>query len=362
MGTMMTEQSSASPAYTADAERWAAVLDRDERAAHAFVYAVTTTGIYCRPGCSSRQPKQANVRFFDDARAAEAAGFRPCKRCMPQASAAPDPNREAVLLACRLMDAAEEPLSLAELAAAAGLSPYHFHRLFKRTTGITPNAYARARRADRLRETLQEERSVTTALYDAGYGSSSRLYAESDTTLGMTPSTYKNGAPGEAIRFAVAPSYLGHVLVAASERGICRIDLGDSAAALEDRLRETFPKAEIAPGGPEFTETVAAVLAFLDVPRPLLGLPLDIRGTAFQRQVWSALQQIPPGATMSYAEVAEAIGKPNAVRAVAGACAANTLAVAIPCHRVVRSDGELGGYRWGLERKEALLAHEGGLA
>lgn len=358
MGAIMTKQADATRTYTTEAQRWAAVLDRDRQAETAFVYAVVTTGVYCRPGCSSRQPKRANTRFFDDAEAAEAAGFRPCKRCTPRSVGRPDPQREAVLQACRLIDEAEQPPTLDELAAAVGLSPYHFHRLFKQITGITPNAYARARRADRLRATLQEKPTVTDALYDAGYGSSSRLYEESNAALGMTPRTYQNGAPGQIIRYAVAPSYLGQVLVAATDRGICRIDLGDSAAALEARLRETFPQADLRPGDAAFAETVSAVLSFLEVPKPSLDMPLDIRGTAFQRQVWSALQQIPPGTTMSYAEVAAAIGKPNAVRAVAGACAANTLAVAIPCHRVVRSDGELGGYRWGLARKEALLEHE----
>ncbi len=349
-----------SDTYTTDDARWTAVIKRDPAAATAFVYAVTTTGIYCRAGCASRQPNRANVRFFDAAPLAEAAGFRPCKRCTPQAAGAPDPQREAVLQACRLMDDADQPLTLNELAAAVGLSPYHFHRLFKQMTGITPKAYARARRADKLRAGLQEKTTVTNAIYDAGYSSSSRLYEESAAALGMTPGAYKNGAPGRTIRYAVAPSYLGQVLVAASDTGICRIDLGDSVEDLEERLRDTFPQAELAPGGPEFAATIAAVVGFMDAPQPAFDLPLDIRGTAFQRQVWSALQQIPPGTTLSYAEVAEAIGKPQAVRAVAGACAANTLAVAIPCHRVVRSDGALGGYRWGLERKEALLTHEAG--
>ena len=344
--------------YSDDDARWTAVIERDRNAENAFVYAVTTTGIYCRAGCSSRRPKRDNVRFFDTAQAADSAGFRPCKRCRPQVDDMPTPQRDAVLQACRLMDESEQLLTLDELASAVGLSPYHFHRLFKQITGITPKAYAQARRTERLRATLLEEPTVTTALYEAGYNSSSRLYEESDATLGMTPAAYKNGAPDQTIQYAVAPSYLGHVLVAASDRGVCRIDLGDSAESLESRLRETFPRAELVPGGAEFEQTITSVIDFLDAPRPSFDLPLDIRGTAFQRQVWSALQQIPPGSTMSYAEVATAIGKPSATRAVAGACAANTLAVAVPCHRVVRSDGALGGYRWGLERKEALLAHE----
>ncbi|MEZ4517456.1 MAG: bifunctional DNA-binding transcriptional regulator/O6-methylguanine-DNA methyltransferase Ada [Chloroflexota bacterium] len=344
--------------YTTEDERWTAVRERDPRAANAFVYAVTTTGVYCRPGCSSRRPNRANVRFFNTGQAAEAAGFRPCKRCEPQAENAPNPQYEAVLQACRILDESEEPPTLTELAAAVGLSQYHFHRLFKQVTGITPKAYAQARRSDRLRTTLQEKPTVTDALYEAGYTSSSRLYETADSTLGMTPGAYKNGGAGQTIRYAVAPSYLGQVLVAATERGICRIDLDDSAEVLEAQLREKFPRAELMPGGPEFEQTVSAVLDFLETPRASFDLPLDVRGTAFQQQVWSALQQIPPGSTMSYAEVAEAIGRPSAVRAVAGAVGANTLAVAIPCHRVIRSDGELGGYRWGLERKAALLAHE----
>lgn len=345
-------------AYDTDDDRWTAVAQRDKRADGRFFFAVATTGIYCRPGCSSRRPNRENVHYFESAAAAETAGYRPCKRCDPRSAVAPNPQLERVLLACRLMDEAAEPLTLDQLAAAVGLSPYYFHRLFKQATGITPAAYARARRAERLRTTLQEESTVTDALYEAGFGSSSRVYEAANATLGMTPRAYKNGAPGQVIRYAVAPSYLGQVLVAESERGVCRIDLGDTAAELEQGLHETFPHAQLVAGDASFAQTLAAVVGFLDQPQPALGLPLDIRGTAFQRQVWSALQQIPPGSTMSYAEVAEAIGKPNATRAVAGACAANTLAVAIPCHRVVRSDGALGGYRWGLARKEALLAHE----
>lgn len=356
----MTTSNQAQPAnrYPSDDARWTAVVQRDPAAAVAFVYAVTTTGIYCRPGCASRLPKRANVRFFAEAPAAEQAGYRPCKRCEPQAADPGHPHRAAVLAACRQIETAEQPPSLDELAATAGLNPTHFHRVFKELTGVTPHAYAQAQRQARLRATLQEKPTVTDALYEAGYSGSSRLYEASDATLGMTPGAYKNGARGQTIRYAVTPSYLGQVLVAVSERGVCRIDLDDSAEVLAQRLAATFPHADLMAGDAALSETTAAVLALLSAERPSLDLPLDIQGTAFQRQVWAALQQIPPGATMSYAEVAEAIGKPQAVRAVAGACAANTLAVAVPCHRVVRSDGGLGGYRWGLARKEALLARE----
>ncbi len=343
---------------TEQLDRWTAVLERDETARPEFVYAVVTTGIYCRAGCSSRRPKRDNVRFFDDWPDAESAGFRPCKRCTPRLLDRQTAHASAIAQACRRMDEADELLSLDELAADAGLSPFHFHRLFKQATGITPNAYARQRRAERLRTTLQERSTVTDALYDAGYASSSRMYDEAGETLGMSPRTYQQGGPGETIQMAVAPCSLGYVVVAATERGICHIGLGDSPEELMAATQERFPQATLVAGDDAFSHTVAAVVTLIDESPPSFDLPLDIQGTAFQQQVWAALRQIPPGTTATYSEIAAAIGKPNAVRAVAGACAANKLAVIIPCHRVVRSDGGLGGYRWGVERKEALLAQE----
>lgn len=340
-------------------ERWQALLRRDVSADGAYFYAVRTTGIYCRTGCASRTPKRENVVTFETWEAAERAGFRPCKRCDPRAAQAPDHRAEAVVQACRLIDEAEQEPTLDDLAAAVGLSPYYFHRLFKETMGVTPKAYARQRRQEKLRATLKENTTVTHALYDAGYATGSRLYEEAPAALGMTPTEYRDGASGIPIRYAVAPSYLGRVLVAASDRGVCRIDFDDSAERLAERLRHTFPNAHLIEGDAEFAATVTAVLAFLESPRRSLELPLDIQGTAFQRRVWAALRAIPAGATVSYGDVAEAVGQPKAARAVAGACGANNLAVAIPCHRVVRGNGELGGYRWGAERKRMLLEREG---
>ena len=322
-------------------------------------YGVATTGVYCRLGCPSRRPNPRNVRYFETPAEAERAGFRSCKRCRPDAKEASDPRLRLVLEACRSIGAAERPPSLAELAAAADLSPFHFHRLFKAIVGITPKQYALQDRSDRLRRQLKSGRGITAALYDAGFASSSRLYESAAATLGMRPSEYRSGAPGEPIRFVVVRSYLGPVLVAATGRGICAIEFGSSAGALKGLLRARFPKAELLGPDPGLRQTVAGVLSLLDEPRGSRpALPLDIRGTAFQRRVWRALTRIPAGSTATYAEVAARIGRPEAARAVARACAANQVAVAIPCHRVVRADGGLGGYRWGVERKKKLLERE----
>lgn len=344
--------------YLTDEARWAAVSGRDAAADGAFVYGVLTTGIYCRPGCASRAPRRQNVRFYGTPAEAEAAGLRPCKRCAPRAPRADGAESAAVARAVALIEAADEPPALRELAAAAGLSPFHFHRVFKAATGVTPAAYARARRAERLRGELAAAPTVSAAIYEAGFGSSGRLYAESAATLGMTPTAYRAGAPGEQISYAVAPASLGWVLVAATERGLCAIELGDDAEALAEGLRARFPRARLVADDPAFAEQVRATVALVEAPRRGLDLPLDMRGTAFQRRVWAALRAIPPGTTASYAEVAAMIGQPGAARAVAQACAANTLAVAIPCHRVVRGDGTPGGYRWGSARKRAILARE----
>ena len=340
--------------------RWEAVAHRDPRAEGAFVYAVVTTGIYCRPGCPSRLPNRENVRFFDTWQMAEEAGFRPCKRCSPQASGEDDASLRAVVQACRTIESSEVPPSLQELADAVGFSPYHFQRLFKKHVGVTPKQYAMEKRLGRVRVGLQDDGTVTEAIFNAGFESSSRFYESAAPSLGMKPSEYQTGALGLAIHFALAHSYLGWVLVATTEQGICRIDLGDTPEILQERLRVEFPEADLQTGGEGFSAVVAEVLALLEAPERGLSLPLDIQGTAFQRRVWTALQDIPAGTTASYGDVAAKIGSPKAARAVAQACASNHIAVAIPCHRVVRSNGDLGGYRWGIDRKRAILERESG--
>ena len=344
--------------FDTEAARFAAVRARDTRADGRFVYAVATTGVYCRPSCAARPARPENVSFHADPASAERAGFRPCKRCRP--NEAPRAEREAALVAdaCRAIEAAEEVPSLDALAQAAGLSPFHFHRLFRRVTGVTPKAYAAAQRARRVQASLQRGDSVTSAIYDAGFSSSGRFYEAADGMLGMRPSSYRAAGAGETIRHAIGRSTLGAVLVAATERGICAIMLGDDPAALEADLRTRFAQAQFEPAEPGFADWVRRVVAFVEAPLDGLALPLDIRGTAFQRLVWEALQAIPPGETVSYGELASRLGRPGSVRAVAGACAANKLAVAVPCHRVVGKDGGLTGYRWGVARKQALLERE----
>ncbi len=347
------------PAFSDDVARLAAVRARDPAADGRFVYSVATTGVYCRPSCAARPALAANIAFHADGAAARAAGFRPCKRCRPDEPAGHVRHAEAVAAACRAIEAAEEPPPLAALAAIAGLSPHHFHRVFKTVTGVTPKAYASARRAARLRAGLDRGDRVTDALYEAGYGSSSRLYEQADGRLGMTPAAFRDGGRGTELRFAVGHCSLGAVIVAASQRGIAAIELGDDPDALVRGLEDRFPKATLIGGDAEFETLVARVVAFVEAPAAGLDLPLDVRGTAFQERVWQALRAIPAGRTATYTEIATAIGLPKAVRAVAQACGANPAAVAIPCHRVVRTDGSLSGYRWGVERKAALLAREG---
>lgn len=340
--------------------RWERVLARDAAADGSFVYSVATTGVYCRPGCAARTPARRNVRFHADPAAAEAAGFRPCKRCRPDEPPLAERHAAIVAAACRRIEQAEEALSLDDLASGAGLSPHHFHRLFRSITGLTPKGYGDAQRANRVRDALASGAGVTEALYDAGYGSSGRFYAAADATLGMLPSTYRAGGAAARIGFAIGSSSLGRVLAAASDRGICAILIGDDDAALVEDLHHRFPRADIKAADPDFAATIDAVIAMIEAPGQGLALPLDIRGTAFQERVWQALRAIPAGETASYAELARRIGQPEAVRAVAGACAANRIAVAIPCHRVVRNDGTISGYRWGVERKRTLLAREAG--
>jgi AraC family transcriptional regulator of adaptative response/methylated-DNA-[protein]-cysteine methyltransferase len=341
-----------------DASRWDAVRRRDARRDGVFVYAVRTTGIYCRPSCASRPARRENVRFFDTPEAAAAAGFRACLRCRPDAPPLAERHRALVLDACAALERSESGISLDALAAAADMTPRHFHRVFKATVGVSPKAYFATLRTRRAQAALQAAPRVTDAIYDAGFGSSSRFYGDADASLGMSPSAFRAGGAGQRIRWAVAPCALGTVLVAATDRGVCAIEFGDTPQALAEGLRARFPKAALVDGDAAFREWVDRVLAFVERPGEALDLPLDVRGTAFQRRVWEALRAIPRGRTASYAEVARAIGRPEAARAVAAACASNAVAVAIPCHRVVRSDGSPSGYRWGAARKVALLRRE----
>ena len=358
MSMIETRHSEALRASARDEERWQAVKRRDSTFDGTFLFAVRTTGVFCRPSCASRPAKRENVSFFSSVGEAEKAGYRACKRCRPDKLAAPDPQVQAVSQACERIDQAEEAPKLAELAASAGLSPYHFHRVFKAITGVTPKAYAAERRARRAADKLRTAETVTEAIYDAGFNSSSRFYENTDARLGMTPGAVRRGGVGAVIRFAVGEASLGAVLVAATNKGVCAIMLGDDPHALVRDLQDRFPRAELEGGDHEFERMVAQVVGLVEAPGQRLDLPLDIRGTAFQQRVWAALSAIPAGKTATYKEIARAIGQPKAVRAVARACGANPLAIAIPCHRVVRSDGDLSGYRWGVERKRKLIDRE----
>jgi len=344
--------------FETDDERWRALLNRDSAADGQFVYAVLSTGVYCRPVCPSRLALRKNVRFHATSRDAERAGFRPCKRCKPDEARQVERQAEVVERACRLIETADEVPSLDELALSVNLSPSHFHRVFKAQTGLTPKGYAAAHRLRRVRDELGRTPTVTQAIYGAGFNSNSRFYESSCHVLGMTPKRFRAGGVGTTIRFAVGDCWLGSILVAASDQGVCAILLGDDPDALTRDLQDRFPNAKLIGGDEEFEQWVAQVVGFVEAPSVGLDLPLDIQGTAFQHRVWEALREIPAGSTASYAEVAERIGQPRSVRAVARACAANPLAVAIPCHRVVRTDGSLSGYRWGVERKGQLLRRE----
>ena len=338
--------------------RWARVLARDVSADGTFFYSVKTTGVYCRPSCAARPARPENVRFHLTTADAEKAGFRACKRCKPDQPSLVEQHAAKVTRACRLIETAESVPSLATLAQQAGISSFHFHRVFKAVTGLTPKAYAAAHRSQRVRRELDSGGSVTDAIYGAGYNSNGRFYESSNEVLGMTPSTYRAGGANTEIRFAVGECSLGSILVAQSERGICAILLGDDPDALTRDLQDRFPKAQLIGGDAAFETHVARVVGFVEAPGKGLDLPLDVRGTAFQQRVWQALREIPSGKTASYADIARRIDAPKSMRAVAQACAANALAVAIPCHRVVRNDGALSGYRWGVERKRALLERE----
>ncbi|HEV3174862.1 MAG TPA: bifunctional DNA-binding transcriptional regulator/O6-methylguanine-DNA methyltransferase Ada [Stellaceae bacterium] len=343
--------------------RWTAVATRDAAADGNFVFAVKTTGVYCRPSCASRQPRRENVVFYRAPEAAEAAGYRACKRCRPKDTRESDPALQKVRRASALIDKAlledeSGPPALASLAAEVSTSPHHLLRLFKKHLGITPHEYADARRLELVKRHLRAGEGVSGALYAAGYGSPSRLYERSNAQLGMTPATYRRDGKGATIEFTTVRSPLGRLMVAATVRGLAAVSLGDDDAGLERWLRAEYPAAEIRRATGRLEPWVTAILEHLAGERPNLALPLDLQATAFQWQVWRALQKIPYGRTATYSEIAQAIGRPKAVRAVANACASNRAALVIPCHRVVRGDGDAGGYRWGTERKERILAKE----
>ncbi|WMY73208.1 bifunctional DNA-binding transcriptional regulator/O6-methylguanine-DNA methyltransferase Ada [Buttiauxella selenatireducens] len=341
-----------------DESRWQAVETRDNRADGQFVFAVKTTGICCRPSCRARHPLRKNVLFFDNVAAAVGAGFRPCKRCQPDKQTAEQQRIARITQACRILESRSEPMVLAELAALVAMSPFHFHRLFKQVTGLTPHTWQKALRAKRLREQLAQGEPVTRAVFDAGYQSGSNYYQQADKVLGMTAKQYRQGGERTVIQFVVGSCRLGECLVAQSERGICAILLGNDGQTLVNELESLFPHSALVAGDELFSQRVARVVSVLEHPNQPFSLPLDIQGTAFQQLVWQALREIPVGQTASYRDIAQRIGKPQAVRAVAGACAANKLAVIIPCHRVVRNDGAISGYRWGVERKRQLLEIE----
>lgn len=341
-----------------DDARWVAVVNRDHGSDGAFLYSVRTTGVYCRPSCSSRLARRENVSFHPSAAAARRAGFRPCKRCRPDEPPAARQQAMKVAAACRLIEQSDPAPDLGTVAASVELSPSHFHRLFKAFTGVTPKAYAIAHRNGRVRAGLATKRSVTEVIHEAGFTSSGRFYADSTRTLGMTPTRFREGGVDTTIRFAVGDCLLGSILVAATDKGICTIQLGEDPGLLVHQLQDRFPRADLIGGDEAFDRLVAAVVGMVERPVPAPDLQLDVRGTVFQLRVWQALREIPVGSTASYSEIARRLGKPGASRAVAQACAANPAAVAIPCHRVVRSDGGIGGYRWGVERKRTLLAQE----
>lgn len=346
-----------------DEAHWRDIVGRNAAKDGIFVYSVRSTGVYCQPSCASRTPARENVRIHDSSDDAEREGFRACRRCRPDLP--PRSERHAAIVAdlCRRMEDSDEPLGLRDLAEAAGMSMYYLHRVFKSIIGVTPKAYADEVRNRRMRSNLGRRGStVTSAIYGSGYGSSSRFYEKSTRRLGMTPTNFRRGGANASIVFSVAECWLGHVLVAASEKGICAITMGGKPEPLIQELHSMFPGAESISGDRDFDRLVAKVVSYIERPVAGLDLPLDVQGTAFQQRVWKALLDIPSGTTVSYAELAGRIGSPRAVRAVARACASNRLAVAIPCHRVVRSDGGLSGYRWEEKRKKALLGKEKELA
>jgi AraC family transcriptional regulator of adaptative response/methylated-DNA-[protein]-cysteine methyltransferase len=358
MTMTLDREKTATATATENDPRWARVVARDRTADGQFWYSVATTGVYCRPSCPSRTANPKNVGLHDTLLAAKTTGFRACKRCKPDGVSQDAEKAALVAKACRLIERSEGPPSLTDLAGAIGLSASYFHRLFKVATGVTPKDYAAAHRAGRVRTELSKGQSVTEAIYDAGFNSSGRFYEQSTGMLGMTPSHYRAGGANEDIRFAVGQSSLGAILVASSEKGVASILIGDDPNKLVLDLQDRFPKARLIGGDAEYEALVARVVGFVEAPGFGLDLPLDVRGTAFQQRVWQALREVPAGTTTTYSEIARKIGAPKSMRAVAGACATNTIAVAIPCHRVVRNDGSLSGYRWGVERKRILIDRE----
>ena len=338
--------------------RWSRVKARDKSADGLFWYSVATTGVYCRPSCPSRTALAKNVRFHETLADARAAGFRPCKRCKPEGASLDTENVVLIAKACKMIETQSEVLSLETLAAAVELSPSYFHRLFKATTGVTPKEYATAHRASRLRERLAGNSSITQAIYDSGFNSNGRFYENSTGILGMTPTQFRTGAADAEIRFAIGQCSMGAILVASSKKGVVSILIGEDPEQLAHTLQDRFPKAHFIGADAEYEQLIAKVVGLVEAPTMNVDLPLDVRGTAFQQKVWRALRKIPVGRTATYSDIARRIGAPKAVRAVAGACAANHIAVAIPCHRVIRTDGDLSGYRWGVDRKRALLDRE----
>ena len=343
---------------TVNDPRWASLIGRDASADGKFYYSVKTTGVYCRPSCAARPARPENVQFHLTCEDAEKVGFRPCKRCKPNQAGISEQTARKIAKACRLIERSQDAPSLKQLADYVGMSTFHFHRTFKSITGLTPTEYASAHRSKRVRASLERSNTVTDAIYDAGFNSSGRFYENSNQVLGMTPSKFREGGRDTDIFFAIGECSLGSILVAQSEKGVCSILIGDDPQLLVRDLQDRFPKANLIGDESAYQELIAKVVGLIERPGVGFGLPLDIRGTAFQQRVWKALQQIPLGSTATYSEIAAKIGMPKAVRAVAQACGANALAVAIPCHRVIRNDGSLSGYRWGVERKRVLLERE----
>jgi len=358
MIAMLTESRKPTPPAVAEDPRWARIVARDKSADGYFWYSVLTTGVYCRPSCPSRIANPKNVLLHETLDDAKATGFRPCKRCNPDGPSIEIENAVLVTKACRIIEESEEEPSLEALADALGRSPSYFHRVFKAATGVTPKGYAAGRRAAKVRQALASSNSITEAIYGAGFNSSGRFYEQSNDMLGMTPSKYRAGGANEEIKFAVGQTNLGAILVASSKKGVAAILLGDNPDELVRNLHDRFPAAQLIGADQQYEALVARVVGFVEAPQVGLDLPLDVRGTAFQQRVWQALQEIPVGATVSYSEIARRIRAPKSARAVAGACATNKLAVVIPCHRVVRKDGSLSGYAWGIERKRVLLDRE----
>ncbi len=341
-----------------DDARWKAVVDNNSSGDGTFYYAVITTGVYCRPSCTSRLPNRTNVKYFDTCEDAETAGYRACKRCNPTTDSKTLEIEKKIIHACRIIEESEISLKLDEIATRVNLSPYHFHRLFKKIVGVTPKQYASRNQSQRFQKSLKTSRSITDAIYSAGYGSSGSAYDKTQDQLAMKPKEYRKGATGIIITYGLANCFLGWVIVAATERGICAIEFGDDPDILPDQVQARFPKAQLKKADIGFESLIKEVVDFIKAPDDKFQLPLDIQGTAFQQRVWNVLRQIKPGKTLSYSDVANKIGNPNAVRAVASACASNKLAVVIPCHRVISKDGKVSGYRWGTDRKKMLLESE----